>query len=392
MNVLVVNSGSSSLKYQLIDVRTHEVLSKGNCERIGLDNSLYTHEDVNRPKQTVVCEFASHADALKHVVLNLRSAGSDLVIHAIGHRIVQGAHYFTDSALVTDHVVDKIRELAALAPLHNYAAADVIDACREFFPATPNVVVFDTSFHVTLPPAAQDYALPLAFSESFQIKRYGAHGTSHRYVAQMVEQYYGKHHLRVVSAHIGNGASLCAINHGRSQDTTMGFTPLEGLVMGTRCGSIDPAIIPFVLEHSEYTPQDIDRIMNKESGLLGLSGVSSDLREVTERANAGDKHCMHALDVYVHNIKRHLGSMVFSLGGIDVIGFTAGAAENSPYLRARICEGLEDLGFVIDIKKNMQSNSGIREISAPESRIKMLVIPANEELMIALDTDRLLQQ
>lgn len=391
MNVLVVNSGSSSLKYQLINVDTEEMLCKGNCERIGLEDSIFTHQFAGGEKSKQILDLPNHTTAIKLVFEAILGEG-DVQIDAMGHRVVQGTHYFQDSALVDDEVVAKVREFAPLAPLHNYAAADVLDACRELFPSIPNVVVFDTSFHTSIPDYANEYPLPKDMIEEFKIKRYGAHGTSHRFVNKAVKEFLGtQEDLRILSAHIGNGASLCAIHHNASQDTTMGFTPLDGLMMGTRCGSIDPAIVPYVMMHSNYTAADMDRIMNKESGLLGLSGVSSDLREVEEKAAEGHADCQHALDVYCHLIRRLMGSMVFSMGGCDVLAFTAGCGENSDYIRKHCLIGLEGLGFKIDEEKNAVRSGEIRDISAPDSKVKILVCPTNEELMIALDVQRLVK-
>lgn len=390
MNVLVINSGSSSLKYQLLNVETEEVLCKGNCERIGMEDSIFTHKPAQGEKVNEILDFPNHTEAIKRVFGAILDGDDDVQIDAIGHRIVQGTHYFKDSALVDDEVVAKVREFAPLAPLHNYAAADVIDACRELFPDKPNVVVFDTSFHTSIPDYAAEYPLPKDMVEKFKIKRYGAHGTSHRFVAKAVKEFYHTDKdLRILSAHIGNGASLCAIHHNQSQDTTMGFTPLEGLMMGTRCGSIDPAIIPYVMMHSDYTAEDMDRIMNKESGLLGVSGVSSDLREIEEGASEGNKDCQHALDVYCHIIRRNMGAMTFTMGGVDVLAFTAGCGENSEYIREHSLKGLEGLGFKLDLAKNSVHSDEVREISADDSKVKILVCPTNEELMIALDVQRI---
>lgn len=391
MRVLVVNSGSSSLKYQFIDLENEQVIAKGNCERIGLPEGIFTHQPAGQDKQKQIIDMPHHSVAIQLVVEAI-AAGGDLKIDAIGHRVVQGGDYFVDSVVVTEEVLEKIREFVPMAPLHNPPALAVIEACRELFDDIPNVAVFDTSFHTSLSRAAASYALPKKLTEQYAIKRYGAHGTSHRFVAQAVKDYLGTDEdLRILSAHIGNGASLCAIHHGKSQDTTMGFTPLEGLMMGTRCGSIDPAIVPYVMMNSEYTAADMDHIMNKESGLLGLSGLSSDLREIEERAVEGDEDCQHALDVYCHIIRRNMGSMVYSMGGCDVLAFTAGCGENSDYVRKHCLEGLEDLGYKLDEEKNAVRSGEIREISAPDSKVKILVCPTNEELMIALDVQRLTQ-
>lgn len=390
MNVLVVNSGSSSLKYQLIDTTTEAVLAKGNCERIGLKDSIFTHQPQGQDKQRQVLDIADHTQAIQMVFNAILGTDENVTIDAMGHRVVQGTHYFKDSALIDESAIEKIREFATMAPLHNPAALAVIEACRKLFPDKPNVAVFDTSFHTTIPDYASEYPLPKELVEKYQIKRYGAHGTSHRFIAKRVKEFMGdKDGLKILSAHIGNGASLCAIKDGQSVDTTMGFTPLEGLMMGTRCGSIDPAIVPYVINNSDYTADDMDRIMNKESGLLGVSGISSDLREVEERAADGCKDCQHALDVYCHSIRRLMGSMIFSMGGCDVIAFTAGCGENSDYVRKHALEGLEELGFKLDEEKNAVRSDEVRDISAPDSKVKILVCPTNEELMIALDVVRL---
>ncbi|MDO5044603.1 MAG: acetate kinase [Coriobacteriia bacterium] len=396
MNVLVLNSGSSSIKYQLINVETREVLAKGLCERIALKEGTFIYKDVQGTLIEKKLELPNHDFAAQLIFDELFSEDKNFSVEAFGHRVVMGGWYFDDAVLIDDDVKAKILELAELAPLHNYPAHAVIEASMKIHPDVPSVAIFDTAFHTTIPAKSSDYALPRDIIEKYKIKRYGAHGISHRYVAEMTKKFFeGYEQLKILSAHIGNGASLCAISHGVSVNTTMGFTPLEGLVMGTRCGTIDPAIVTYVLENSDMTAHDFFELMNKKSGLLGLSNYSSDLRDIYFKSLEGDAQCRHAMEAYSDSIKQHIGSMVFSMGGCDVIAFTAGVGENSAQVRELALEGLEDLGIILNQDKNDNvdvSDGLIADISHFKSRVRILVVPTNEELMMAMDTKRILAE
>ncbi len=394
MNILTLNSGSSSIKFKLIQVESHEVLAKGVCERIGLSKGQFSYEIKGGPSNKELSYLPDHNAAAQLIFDLLFKQDAPYQIDGFAHRVVMGGYYFNDAVIIDYHTIDKIRELAPLAPLHNYPAASVIEACMSHYPSLSNVAIFDTAFHTTIPDKSSDYALPRDIIEKFKIKRYGAHGISHRFVSMRVKEYFDNaDELKILSAHIGNGASLCAIKHGDSVNTTMGFTPLEGLVMGTRCGSIDPAIVTYILENSSLSASELNEIMNQKSGLLGLSGLSSDLRDIAEEAHKGNTQCQHAIEAYSHSVKCNMGSMVFSMGGCDVLAFTAGVGENSAIVRTLACSGLEELGFIIDEEKNQNAaigNGEISVISAPESQVQILVIPTNEELMMAMDAKRLL--
>lgn len=390
MNVLVVNAGSSSLKYQLINVETRDVLAKGACERIGLGESAFSHEADGRSIELKLA-IPNHRTAISLVLGTvLKDSDGTRSVDAIGHRIVHGGTYFTDSCIVDDEVVRKIEEIAPLAPLHNYAAASVIESCREVLPNVPNVVSFDTSFHATIPEVAWRYALPDDLCERFNLRKYGFHGINHRYVAMTVDELTGGQAQKVVSCHLGNGSSLCAIRNGRAVDTTMGFTPLDGLMMGTRCGSIDPAAVTFILENSDLTAREVDTIMNKKSGLLAVSGFTNDIRDLIDAAGAGNDRAALAIDMFCYSARKYLGAMWSVMGGVDTIVFTAGAGQNSPVIRAKTLEGLEGQGFVIDPAKNAERHKEPWSIAAPESKVRIFVVPAGEEYMIALDVKRLL--
>lgn len=392
MDVLVVNAGSSSLKYQLLNVESREVLAKGACERIGLGESTFTSEFAGR-ETCLSLPIPNHRTAITLVlgtVLQNTALMEGHHIDAFGHRIVHGGTYFDDSCLVDDDVLRKIEEIAPLAPLHNYAAASVIMACREVLPDVPNVVSFDTSFHATIPEVAYRYPLPDDMCEKFKLRKYGFHGINHRYVARTADELCGGNAGRLVSCHLGNGSSLCAVKGGKVVDTTMGFTPLDGLIMGTRCGSIDPAAVTFILENSDLTAREVDTIMNKKSGLLALSGFTNDIRDITEAAEGGNERAQLALDMFCYSAKKYLGTMLAVMGGVDTVAFTAGAGQNSPIIRSKVCEGLEDLGIVLDPELNGQRHKQPWLISDAGARVKVFVVPADEEYMIALDVRRIL--
>ena len=392
MDVLVVNAGSSSLKYQLLNVESREVLAKGACERIGLGESTFTSEFAVR-ETCLSLPIPNHRTAITLVlgtVLQNTALMEGHHIDAFGHRIVHGGTYFDDSCLVDDDVLKKIEEIAPLAPLHNYAAASVIVACREVLPDVPNVVSFDTSFHATIPEVAYRYPLPDELCDKFKLRKYGFHGINHRYVSRTANEFLGGDAGKLVSCHLGNGSSLCAVRNGHVIDTTMGFTPLDGLIMGTRCGSIDPAAVTFILENSDLTAREVDTIMNKKSGLLAITGFTNDIRDITEAAEAGNDRAQLALDMFCYSAKKYLGAMIAAMGGVDTVVFTAGAGQNSPVIRSKVVEGLEGLGIAVDPELNAQRHKTPWRISPEGAGVNVLVIPADEEYMIALDVKRIL--
>ncbi len=387
MNVLVINAGSSSLKYQLLDPDTHEIFAKGNCERIGMDRGIFGHSE-GGDKVSSDALFPDHRHAIRLVLKTIADAG--LAIDAIGHRIVQGGWYFDDSALVTDEVMDKIYEVAPLAPLHNNAEASVIEYCREQFPDVPNVAVFDTSFHMSMPDVASTYALPKKVRDKYHVRKYGAHGTSHRYEWMCAKELLGESCHRLLSCHLGNGSSLCAIEDGVCRDTTMGLTPLDGLMMGTRCGSIDPATVCYLQREGGYTYDEVDEMMNKQSGLLAVSQISSDARDIRAGADAGDENCLLAFDMFAYKAIQQAAAMIASMAGVDTITFTAGIGENDWSIRRAFCQCFEWLGVRIDDERNRHAvGNGPQVISAAGSAVTVMVIPTDEEFMIALDVQRL---
>ena len=388
MNVLVVNAGSSSLKYQLLNTQFGEVFAKGNCERIGIDGSCIGHEEKGAGKSILEVALPDHRTAIKHVFEILETV--DAPIEGIGHRVVQGGWYFPESAVVTDETLAQVREVAPLAPLHNYAEADVIEICRDMFPELGNVIVPDTAFHYNMPERAWRYALPRDVVEKHHVRKYGAHGTSHRFIWRTVNEFMeGKAH-KLVSCHLGSGASLCAIEDGCCMDTTMGLTPLDGLVMGTRCGTLDPATVFYLSRVGGYSIDEIDTMMNKQSGLLAVSGVSSDSRDVLDGASKGDENCEMAAEMFSYRAGQLFAEMAASMGGVDTMAFTAGIGENSVEMRRRVADKLAWLGVELDPELNAVRSDDPRVISTPNSKITCLVVPTNEELMIALDVEALL--
>ena len=391
MIVLVINAGSSSLKYQLLDTKTREVYAKGNCERIGIDGSFIGHEERGGEKQKLEVALPDHKTAVKHVFDILAEAGFDTdKIQGIGHRVVQGGWYFPESKVVTDETLSWVREVAPLAPLHNYAEADVIEICREMFPSIGNVIVADTSFHYNMPEKAWRYALPRDVVDKLHIRKYGAHGTSHRYIWKETSEFLKGDVHKLVSCHLGSGASLSAIEDGHDMDTTMGLTPLDGLIMGTRCGTIDPATVCYLQRVGGYSVDEVDTMMNKQSGLLALSGVSSDSRDIEAGAEKGDKNCQMALEMFYYRTSQLIAEMAQSMHGFDTMVFTAGIGENSAEMRDGVAHALEWLGVKIDPEKNAVRSGDPRIISTDDSSVKVLVVPTNEELMIALDVEALL--
>ncbi len=388
MNVLVVNAGSSSLKYQLLDTDTREVFAKGNCERIGSDMGIFGHSENGGAKQTEGVPLPDHRSAIARVLEELEK--TDFTIDGIGHRIVQGGWHFDDSAVVDDEVMAKILEVAPLAPLHNYGEAAAIEYCREKYPELPNVAVFDTSFHMTMPEVAYTYALPKDVCDKYHVRKYGAHGTSHRYEWMMAKEILGSRCHRLLSCHLGNGASLAAIEDGVCRDTTMGLTPLDGLIMGTRCGSIDPATVCYLQREGGYTFDEVDEMMNKKSGLLAVTGgKTNDCRNVEELAAAGDPEAQLAFDMFVYKIAAKAAEMATSMCGMDTLVFTAGIGEHAPAVRAGVADRLAFMGVKMDHARNALRGDGAWCLSAKDSKVKIFVIPTDEEFMIASDVERI---
>ena len=395
MIVFVINCGSSSLKYQLIDMKNENVMAKGLIERIGMDGSVLKHTPANANTIDISTEIPDHKVAIQLVIEALLDENHGVIkkmseINAVGHRVVHGGERFTDSMLITTDVIKGIEACCEIAPLHNPPNLHGILACMELLPEVPQVAVFDTAFHQTMPKTAFLYGLPYEMYVKYGLRRYGFHGTSHRYVAQKAAEMMGEHmsDLRIITCHLGNGASLTAIKYGKSVDTSMGYTPLEGLIMGTRSGEIDPAIIPFLMEKENMDAMQIDNFLNRRSGILGISGVSSDFRDLEAAANNGDERSQLAIDIFAYKVKKYIGGYVAAMGGVDAIVFTAGLGENSPFMREKICNGLEYLGTRIDPELN-KIRGKAREISIKRARTKIFVIPTNEELVIARDTKRI---
>ena len=398
MNVLVLNAGSSSLKYQLINVETHEVLAKGICERVGSAEAFHKH-GIDENEVVIDTPMPDHNAAMVLVLEALTSGPTKAIdslddIDAVGHRVVQGGKYFDRSVLIDDYVVAKIDELAELAPLHNKAALMGIEACREQMPGKPMVAVFDTSFFQTIPPKAYMYPLPYELYEKHAIRKYGAHGTSHRYIAERAAAFMDEplEDLKLITCHLGNGCSISAIDHGVAVDTSMGLTPLDGLMMGTRCGAIDPAIVPFIMEKENLTAAEVNDLMNKKSGLLGISGISNDLRSVRQASEGGDERAQLAYDMYSNSAKKYIGQYIAVMGGVDGIVLTAGVGENCDKMRRMIFAGLQPLGIKIDLEKNRKGLRGEREISTDDSEVRIVIIPTDEEYMIARDTYQLVKE
>lgn len=399
MIILVINAGSSSLKYQLLDSKTGDVMAKGVAERIGLDAPLIKHTKNGNGAIPMSVEMPNHAFAVKAVLEILTSDEHGVIksmdeIEAVGHRVVHGGEAFADSALITPEVMGAIRECVDLAPLHNPANITGIEACREAMPNVPQVAVFDTAFHQTMPAHAFMYALPYELYKQYGIRRYGFHGTSHQFVAKRAAELMGKpiEDLKIVTCHLGNGSSIAAVDGGKSVDTSMGFTPLAGVPMGTRSGDIDPAIIKFLTEkededHNSYSVRDIDRIMNKQSGVLGISGVSSDFRDLYDAADSGNERALLAVEMFSYAVKKYVGAYAAAMNGLDAIVFTAGVGENTPDIRERVCKGLSFMGVDIDISVNDTREE--RDLATASSRVRVMNIPTNEELVIAQDTERL---
>ena len=392
MIIFVVNCGSSSIKYQLLNMNGEQVLAKGLIERIGMEGSVLKHTPTGKYTVDISAEIPDHSVGIQMALDALTNEEYGVIdsmdeIDAVGHRVVHGGERFTDSVLISDDVLNGIEACAEIAPLHNPPNLYGIKACMRLMYNTPQVAVFDTAFHQTMPKVAYLYGLPYEMYVKYGLRCYGFHGTSHKYVAQQAAEMMGEHmsDLRFITCHLGNGASIAAIKYGKSIDTSMGYTPLEGLVMGTRSGEIDPAIIPFLMEKENMNAQQIDDYLNRRSGILGISGLSSDFRDLESAANRGDERSQLAIDIFAYKVKKYIGGYVAAMGGVDAIIFTAGLGENSPFMRDKICNGLEYLGTRIDPELNKLRGKQM-EISIKRARVKIFVIPTNEELVIARDT------
>lgn len=396
MLVLVINSGSSSLKYQLVDAMKKEVLAKGLCDRIGIGHSFIKNTSASGEVTVIDKDMYNHKIALTEVIKILTTGSTAVIsstdeIGAIGHRVVHGGEKFKDSVVVDEEVLQAIRDCSELAPLHNPANITGIEACQRLMPDKKNVAVFDTAFHQTMPKYAYLYALPYEIYEKYRVRKYGFHGTSHKYVSNRAAEMLGIpiEKLKIISCHLGNGASVCAVKFGKSVDTSMGFTPLSGLAMGTRSGTIDPAVVQFLMDKEKMTISEVNAFLNTKSGVLGISGISSDFRDVRAAADEGNERAHLAIKIFCYRVKKYIAEYAGVMNGVDVIVFTAGVGENDGYVRKMISTGMEFLGVDIDNEKN--KCQGIEmDISTADSRVKTLVVPTNEELAIARETIRVL--
>ncbi|MCK4404533.1 MAG: acetate kinase [candidate division Zixibacteria bacterium] len=400
MKILVLNCGSSSVKYQFIDIDKAYVLAKGMVSRIGMSGAVLVHKPHDRPEVTISGEILDHIMAVEHVIAMLLSPNHGVIrdkleIDAVGHRVVHGGEKFPDSVLINQEVMQVLRSCIELAPLHNPHNIRGINACKQILPGIPQVAVFDTAFHQRMPAYAYLYGIPYVLYKRYGIRRYGFHGTSHFYVSRRAAKLMSRpiEDLNLITCHLGNGASMTAIKGGISVDTSMGFTPLEGLLMGTRSGDLDPAIILHIMAQEELSLHEANTLLNKHSGLQGISGISGDMRDIISEAQKGNSSAQLALDVYCYRIRKYIGAYAAVLGGLDALIFTAGIGENSPVVRKKSCESLEFLGIKINEEKNKQASSKrAKEIQTNDSKVKVFSIPTNEELVIALDTKRVIQE
>ena len=398
MNILVINCGSSSLKFQLIDSETEKQIAKGLCERIGIEGSQLVYQPAGGEKEETVTPMPDHTKAIELVLNALTNEKTGVVksldeIGAVGHRIVHGGEKFAASTIITDEVIEAITACNDLAPLHNPANLIGIDACRKLMPNTPMVGVFDTAFHQTMPKEAYLYGLPYEYYEKYQVRRYGFHGTSHSYVSKRVAELLGKNYedLKIIVCHLGNGASISAVKNGKCVDTSMGLTPLEGLIMGTRSGDIDPAIIEYIAHKENKSIDEVMTVLNKKSGVLGLSdNLSSDFRDLEKSYVAGEDRGLRTIQTFAYRVAKYIGAYTAAMNGVDVICFTAGVGENSPLVRDLACERLGYLGIALDQEKNNKRGEEL-EISTPDSKVKVFAIPTNEELAIARETAALVE-
>ncbi len=395
MKILVINAGSSSLKYQLLDMTTSDIIAKGLLERIGIDGRI-THKPSGKDNYEAEIAMKDHQDAIKVLIDALTDANHGVIssmseIDAVGHRVVHAGEYFDDSVLVTEEVLKKLEACIELAPLHNPPNILGIRACAEIMPGVPQVAVFDTAFHQTMPKEAYLYAVPYEYYETYKVRKYGFHGTSHKYVAAKAAEMLGKpiEELKIITCHLGNGSSISAVKNGKSIETTMGFTPLAGVAMGTRSGDIDPAIVEFIASKENMTASEVLNVLNKKSGMLGISGVSSDFRDLAACDNEYKERCQTALAMFKYQVKERIGMCAAAMGGVDAIVFTAGVGENDSSVRAGATEGLEFMGIKLDLDVNAATHGEAKDISHKDAKVKTLVIPTNEELMIAMDTKKL---
>lgn len=399
MDILVINCGSSSLKYQLINTDTEAVLAAGICDRIGISGGQFTYKPQGGEKSIQNTEMKDHEVSIKLVLEALTNPKTGIIssldeIKAVGHRIVHGGEHFTHSAIITDEVISHIEECADLAPLHNPAHLLGIRACQALMPSTPMVAVFDTAFHQTMPPKAFIYGLPYEYYEKYKVRRYGFHGTSHSYVSKRTAEFLKipLENSKIITCHLGNGSSICAIENGKSIDTSMGLTPLEGLVMGTRSGDLDPAVIDYIAQKENLSTKEIMNILNKKSGVLGISGLSSDFRDLLAADENGDLKARFAREVFAYRVAKYIGSYTAALTGVDAIAFCAGVGENAKFIRGKIVSHLQFLGITLDEEANLATVGVEGIISTPDSKVKVCVIPTNEELMIARDTKALVSK
>lgn len=388
MKVLVINCGSSSLKYQLFDMTDESVLCKGLVERIGIEGSKLTHK-VNGEKLVVEEPMKDHTEAINHVFDALLDEKYGVIksldeVSAIGHRVLHGGDKLTESCIIDDKVKDKIREFIKFGPLHNPANLMGIEACEKLAPGKKNIAVFDTAFHQTMPAKTFMYAIPYEYYEDYRLRKFGFHGTSHRYITLRTQQLLGKEDINIITVHLGNGSSIAAIKNGKCYDTSMGLTPLEGLLMGTRSGDLDPTVMTFLMNEKGYSADEMNQILNKKSGVLGVSGISSDFRDLEEEAEKGNDRAQLALDMFIERVKRYIGGYMAELGHVDAICFAGGIGENSSSMRKDILDTFEELGVKLDLEKNNTREEAL--ISADDSKVKVYVVPTNEELMIARDT------
>lgn len=396
MKILVINCGSSSVKYQLMNMEDESVMAKGNYERVGMEGSFLTHK-VNGEKYNYEKETKTHEEAIRFIMQQLTDAEHGVIasldeINAIGHRIVHGGEKFTQSVIVTDDVIKGIEDAIKFAPLHNPGHLQGIRACQKELPGKPNVTVFDTAFHQTMPKEHYLYPIPYKYYEKYGVRKYGAHGTSHKYVSSRIAELLGKkpEELKIINCHIGQGASLCAIQDGKCIDTSMGLTPLGGIAMGSRSGDLDPSVVTYIMEQENITPAEMNRILNKESGLLGISGISADNRDILEEAQKGNERAKLAIKEYCYIIAQYIGKYAVSMNGVDVITFAGGVGERGPDERAEICSYLSFMGVELDREAN-KVKAVEKEISTPNSKIKVWIVPTEEELMIARETLQLVK-
>ncbi|PTN04622.1 acetate/propionate family kinase [Mangrovibacterium marinum] len=396
MKVLVLNCGSSSIKYQLFNMADRHVIAKGGIEKLGMKGSFLKHKTESGQSVVFEGEILDHKAGVEYVLGVLTSQKYGCLktldeIDAVGHRVVHGGEYFSSSEFVTDEVIDALVKCTDLAPLHNPPNIKGIEAMEELIPGIPQVGVFDTAFHQTMDPKAYMYGIPHVLYKKYGIRRYGFHGTSHRYVSKRACDVAGLDYskAKVISCHLGNGASIAAVDHGKSVDTSMGFTPLEGLIMGTRAGDLDVGAATFIMEKEEIGMKTLNTLLNKHSGMLGLTGISSDMREIREASLEGNEKALEALDIYCYKIKKYIGSYIAAMGGVDIVLFTGGIGEYATYVREKVCADMDFLGIELDADKNLAAYGDEGIISKEDSRVKVMVVPTDEELMIALDTEKI---